>query len=85
MTTKEQVAAYFSQIALAQSDVEREKIKRALLKYHYFLPEVEKDIVEVEMEPMMEEIRQKLLPTEPLLQRAEELLNRLKMQKTVLQ
>ena len=85
MTAQEQVVAYLSQMALAQSTVEREKIKRALLKYYYFLPEVEKDIVETEMEPMMEEIRQKLLPTEPLLQRADELLNRLKMRKAVLQ
>ena len=82
MTAKEQVADYLRQMALAASAKERASIKNALVKYFYYLPELEKGIVEQQMEPIIEEIRQEILPTDPVLQRVEELLNR---QKAVLQ
>ncbi len=83
MTTKEQVVDYIRQIVSADSDRERLKAKNVLLKYYYFLPEVEKSVVEQEMEPFLEEIRLQF-QDDPVLQRAEELLNRRRMSKAVL-
>jgi hypothetical protein len=85
MTAIEKVDEFLDLMNQAETDTDRGKIKTEMFRYCYFLPKADWQAIQPQLAPFVEEIRQELLPTEPLLQRAEELLNRLKMQKAVLQ
>ena len=62
----------------AQTNQEKSKAHIELLRYHYFLSENDKDSVAEVMKFTLDELDRIPVPLDPLLQRAEELLNRIK-------
>ena len=79
MSTPTQVVAFYMQrIANASHPVEKQIIERDLMLYYYRLSSDECDSVEDQMRPLLDRCYQEALKTDPLLQRAEELLNRIK-------
>ena len=78
MTAVEKVDAFIVRMNQAESDAERSRIETDMLHYCYFLPKADWLDVQPQLDPFMEKIRQEILPNDPVLQRAEELLNRRK-------
>ena len=62
----------------AQTDQEKSKAHIELLRYHYFLSVSDQASVADVMKPTLDELDRITLPPDPILQRAEELLNRIK-------
>ena len=62
----------------AITPIERTVAYREMMAYHVFLPEPERLATEDLVRPYWDEIEKIALPPDPLLQRAEELLNRIK-------
>lgn len=62
----------------AHTDQEKSRAHIELLRYHYFLSEDDKNSVADVMKPTLDELDRIPLPPDPLLQRAEELLARIK-------
>ena len=77
-TPHEVVAFYVNRIENAGHPVEKRIIKDDLMLYYYRLTDNECQAVDVMMRPYLEEVHAELIKTDPLLQRAEELLNRIK-------
>lgn len=77
-TPSEVVAFYMQRIANANHPVEKRIIEKDLMLYYYRLSTSECDSVENQMRPLLDQCYQEHLKTDPLLQRAEELLNRVK-------
>ncbi len=77
-TPQEVVAFYVNRIKNARHPVEKRIIKDDLMLYYYRLTANECHAVEAAMRPYLDEIRAELVKEDPLLQRAEELLNRIK-------
>ena len=64
--------------AQAQTNQEKSRAHIELLRYHYFLSEDDKDSVAEVMKATLDELDRIPMPPDPLLQRAEELLARIK-------
>ena len=64
--------------AQAQTDQEKSRAYIELLRYHYFLSADDQASVAEVMKPTLDELDRIPMPPDPLLQRAEELLNRIK-------
>lgn len=62
----------------ATTPIERTLAYREMMTYHVFLPEAERLATEDLVRPYLDEIGKIPLPPDSLLQRAEELLNRIK-------
>ncbi len=62
----------------ATTPLERTVAYREMMTYHIFLPEEERVATEDLVRPYWDEIEKIPMPPDPLLQRAEELLNRIK-------
>ena len=77
-TPQEVVAFYVNRIENARHPVEKRIIKDDLMLYYYRLTDTECHAVDVAMRPYLDEVHAELVKTDPLLQRAEELLNRIK-------
>lgn len=77
-TPQEVVAFYANRIENAKHPVEKRIIMRDLMLYHYRLSDDECNAVEEMMRPYLDEVCAVLIKDDPLLQRAEELLNRIK-------
>jgi hypothetical protein len=63
--------------AQAQTEQEKSKAHIELLRYHYFLSADDQASVADVMKPTLDELDKIQLPPDPLLQRAEALLNRI--------
>lgn len=61
----------------ATTPIERTIAYREMMAYHVFLPEAERLATEDLVRPYWDEIEKIPMPSDPLLQRAEELLNRI--------
>jgi hypothetical protein len=85
ITAVEKVGDFLIRMTQTESETERSKIETEMLRYCYFLPKADWASVQSQLDPFIDKIGHELLPTEPLLQRAEELLNRVRMRKAVLQ
>lgn len=77
-TPQEVVAFYVNRIENAKHPVEKCIIKDDLMLYYYRLTDDECQAVDVAMRPYLDEVHAKLVKEDPLLQRAEELLNRIR-------
>ncbi len=64
--------------AQAQTNQEKSRAHIELLRYHYFLSEDDQASVVDAMKATLDELDKIPMPPDPLLQRAEELLNRIK-------
>lgn len=79
MTKAQQtIDALLAAEAQAQSEREKSKAYIELLRYHYFLPESDQASVAEVMKPTLDKLDQIPMPPDPIIQRAEELLNRIK-------
>lgn len=76
-TPKQVVAFYMQRIADASHPVEKRIIEKELMLYYYRLSSEECDSVESQMRPLLDRCYQEALKTDPLMQRAEELLSRI--------
>lgn len=77
-TPTEVVAFYMQRIANASHPVEKRIIEGDLLLYYYRLSDDECNSVEKQMRTILDRHYQEALKIDPLIQRAEELLNRIK-------
>lgn len=77
-TATEVVAFYMQRIANTNHPVEKRIIEKDLMVYYYRLSSDECDSVEEQMRPLLDRYYQEAVKTDPLLQRAKELLNRIK-------
>ncbi|GAB3642892.1 hypothetical protein [Spirosoma arcticum] len=75
---QQKINALLALKAQAQTDQDRSRAHIELLRYHYFLSEDDKDSVAGVMKSTLDELDRVPMPPDPLLQRAEELLNRIK-------
>ncbi|GAB2604328.1 hypothetical protein [Spirosoma areae] len=64
--------------AQAKTEQEKSKAHIELLRYHYFLSADDQDSVADVMKPTLDELAQISTPPDPLIQRAEELISRIK-------
>lgn len=79
MNSPTEVVAFYNQrIANAGHSIEKQIIEADLMLYYYRLSPDECDSVEEEMRPLLDQRYREHLKTDPLLQRAEEMLNRIK-------
>ena len=75
---QQKINALLALNAQAQTDREKSRAHIELLRYHYFLSEDDQASVAEVMKPTLDELDRIPMPPDPLLQRAEELLNRIK-------
>lgn len=75
---QQKINALLAVKAQARTDQEKSRAHIELLRYHYFLSEDDRDSVAGVMKPILDELDRIPLPPDPLLQRAEELLARIK-------
>lgn len=75
---QQKIDALLALKAQAQTDREKSRAHIELLRYHYFLSEDDQASVAEVMKSTLDELDRIPMPPDPLLQRAEELLNRIK-------
>ena len=76
--TRQKIKNCLLRMEQAATPIERTLAYREMMTYHTFLPEAERLATEELVGPYLDEIEKIPMPPDPLLQRAEELLNRIK-------
>lgn len=77
-TIREQVTNYIVALNQAKSTTEHNIAYQALMRYHYFLPETDQTDVNDLMQPYLDTLAEIQLPPDPIIQRSEEILSRIK-------
>lgn len=75
---REKLISYITRMNEATTSAERSLLYREMMTYHYFLPDAERAATDDLMRPYWAEIEKIQLHPDPLLQRAEELLSRIR-------
>ena len=75
---RQKITEYLLRMERAATPIERTVAYREMMTYHVFLPENERLATEDLVRPCWDAIEKIPVPPDPILQRAEELLNRIK-------